>query len=225
MKKVYRTKQEMIDDFIENENNKMMNETFEINNNPFIILLNKLLPFIVIVFTAYLVLALLGGITISKRNYMDLRFDVSITDEVLTSTVNTTYRKTLIPLVLYSGNNFSAFYNYTSLKELYKNLNRKDNYWLEVTAYNCYYLQNEIKGKTFCRGYSDDEIVLAKTDVAKYLNLQITDVINDKVVYNGKLIKDITEYVASPSKYQIAIKATYDNNHATATIKAYMTTN
>ena len=53
MKLFYREKQDMINDFVDKENDKMMSESFETNRSQAIYIINKVVPVLVIIILIY----------------------------------------------------------------------------------------------------------------------------------------------------------------------------
>ena len=145
MKLFYREKQDMINDFVDKENDKMMSETFETNKSQAIYIINKVVPVLVIIILIYFVIALWGGITIKKKDFLDIRFDVSVNDTTLATEVNTYYKNTIIPFVLQTESRSTYYYNRHGYESQHIKLEKSDKYLLNVKGSYCYYKFNITK--------------------------------------------------------------------------------
>ncbi len=222
MKLFYKKKQDMISDFVDNENDKMMSESFETNKSRVIYIINKFLPVLVIIIFIYFVIALWGGITLKNKDFLDIRYDVSVNDTILATEVTTDYKNTIIPFVLKTESHNTYYYNRHGYDSQHIELEKSDKYLLNVTGSYCYYKFNKKEKRSFCHGHTNLEVSFVENTETKYTKLTILDSYNEKTVYEGIFINDITQYVSTPSEYLVTINGKY--KHAIVQIKALVIT-
>lgn len=226
MKSFYKNKSNMREDFIKNEQDKMMKETLKDSRRiPVALSRNTLIKIEILVFIIIFIM-LLGGIKLRNKSFYDMQFDISITGVDVRSTVHTEFKKVYVPYMFYSADEMFGIYNRDSIEfgETYNRLTDMGVYILKVTSYRCYYINDDIKLDIGCSTQDIDSSIVedphlitrVKNSKVEYTGLKIIDRGHDNtVVYDGEFVNNLSPYIYKPSRYAIFIYANYKNAKAT----------
>lgn len=216
MKQFYASEEEL-----EKDNAKLRNEIIKNQQNTTksvskkrrrVIIIISMIILLYIVFkltigSIHLNIGLIDFITPYTKGHI---FEVKINDTRVGSRVVNSHTFPIIPTILYLDNHSSNYY-YTN-SDNYYNISKVDGkYILDIQSYACYYKSNNVE--TLCTLDELDNIdnnlySKHKTNI-KYPKMAIYDYKEDKNIYKGKFIKDITPYIKEDGTYSIKIMAEY----------------
>jgi hypothetical protein len=111
-----------------------------------------------------------------------------------------------VPIIPYLINMNSIYLSTSEIEGNYGNTFTSDNsehYYLNIRSYKCYY-------GGFQTGCINNSQEMTKTKDEKFTNLKIVKLSNsNEIMYDGKLINDIKDYVTSSGTYYIEITSKY----------------
>ena len=216
MKQFYASEEEF-----EKDNAKVRNEIIKDQQNTTRSIVRKrrktIIIFSIVVFLYLLFKFTIGSLHLSI-NLIDMvvpytkgrLFEIKINDTIIGSNVTNNHSVPIIPTIFYLDNH--SYHNYYTKDNNYYNVSKKDGkYILDIDNYACYYKDNNVE--TICelnkyQQISSNMTSKLKKDV-KYTKLTIYDYKNNKNIYKGKFVKDITPYIAEDGTYLIQIIAKY----------------
>ena len=189
---------------------KSVQELKEERKNKFIYIL------CIIIFILFAIKLIVGEIVIPiPFEYKDNRlYEVYLNDLDMTVEVEDEKKITIIPYFLSFVQRYHGVYIGTL--DIYENIEDSPYYKLKINSYNCYAQmpsleENEkINYKISCN--TEQEYIKEKTfDTTYNLHIKRTHRGKETILYDGKLISDITEYIVEKGRYLIMITGNYNN--------------
>lgn len=140
-------------------------------------------------------------------NYNHRLYDVTINDEIISVCVDEYRKDPIIPFMIYNNYVGLHCYHREGQRQDHK-FNIGDKIKINIETFECFNKLNN-KSQTSCYPFLNQE--LKKTDDTNYsLSIKKSGG-NEKTLYEGELIFDISDYFMEKGVYSISIIANYDN--------------
>lgn len=214
-KKIFKTKEEMIKG-LESVRRETLSELNEGNMDFIKDRKHKTIKFTVIFLVIFVLFKLFIGelnITLNNNNpfslYKNKLYIVELNSEAITIEVEEYKKNTIIPFVL-NLNIYSNHIFYNNDKETYIKHNLGDHIFLDIKAFECYYMSKNNKNTTTCAKDYDSLLKEEINDIEYNMLIKSTRK-GEKVAYSGKFIQDISEYLTEKGQFSVRITAMYNN--------------
>lgn len=210
--KQYKSKYEFTREELEEQKHEALKELIKINNDIKKEKKRKIITILIIFVVSFLLFKLfIGQIDINSPNIINQHknrlYQISLNGEKITIGVEEVERKTIIPFIIYLKHYSShSFFGNDSL-----NYKLGSKIVLDVKSFECY---TKDDFQLSCVSDNGNLIKKEMTDLKYHLYIKRNSK-GEKELYNGNLIRNLSDYLTEKGSYHISIVAKYKNVEST----------